>query len=98
MQIAQIIGNLVADAEVKKNRDGNEFIAFRVAVNEFRGEEKKTQYYDVFYQQSPVLKYLKKGQKVFVGGRLSLSAVNKDGNVYVNATISAKDIDVDKDS
>lgn len=94
MQNAQIIGNIVADAENKTARDGSEYIVFRVAVNENRGEEKKTQYFDVYYQKTGVLKYLKKGQKVFIGGHLSLSATNKDGNVYVNATISAKDVEL----
>lgn len=94
MQNAQIIGNIVADAENKTSRDGSEYIVFRVAVNENRGEEKKTQYFDVYYQKTGVQKYLKKGQKVFVGGRLSLSSANRDGTVYVNATISAKDVEL----
>lgn len=94
MQNAQIIGNIVADAESKKSRDGSEYVVFRVAVNENRGDEKKTQYFDVYYQKTGVQKYLKKGQKVFVGGHLGLSAVNRDGNVYINATISAKDVEL----
>ena len=94
MQNAQIIGNIVADAESKTSRDGSEYVVFRVAVNENRGEEKKTQYFDVYYQKTGVLKYLKKGQKVYVGGRLGLSTSQRDGNTYINATISAKDIEL----
>lgn len=93
MQNAQIIGNIVADAE-KKGKDGSEYIYFRVAVNDNRGEEKSTQYYDVYYQLTKVLKYLKKGQKVYVGGRLKLSLGDKDGTKFINASISAKDIEL----
>ena len=56
MQNAQIIGNIVADAESKKSKDGSEYIYFRVAVNDNRGEEKSTQYFDVYYPMTGVLK------------------------------------------
>ncbi len=94
MQNAQIIGNIVADAETRRGQDGNEFITFRVAVNENRKDEKKTQYYDVYYQKTGVIQHLKKGAKVFVGGHLSLSAVSKGTNVYINAYISARDVEM----
>lgn len=95
MQNAQIIGNIVADAESKKNsKDGSEYVYFRVAVNENRGEEKSTQYFDVYYQKTGVVKYLKKGQKVFVGGKLKLGITTKDGNTFLNASISAKDLEL----
>ena len=94
MQNAEIIGNIVADGETRTRKDGGEYIAFRVAVNENRGEEKKTQFYDVFCQSSGVIKYLKKGQKVFVSGHLGLSSSIKDGIAYVNASISAKEVEI----
>lgn len=94
MQNAAIIGNLVADGETKKKKDGSEYIAFRVAVNENRGEEKKTQYFDVFCPVSGVIKHLKKGQKVYTYGHLTLSSSSRDGKTYVNASISAKDIEI----
>ena len=34
-----LMGNLVADAEVRTSQSGNEFVAFRVAVNENMGDE-----------------------------------------------------------
>ena len=94
MQNAQIIGNIVADAESKKSKDGSEYIYFRVAVNDNRGEEKSTQYFDIYYPMTGVLKYLKKGQKVFVGGRLKLSLGDKNGTKFLNASISAKDVEL----
>lgn len=92
LQKIEIIGNLVGDAEVKKGRDEKEFVTFRVAVNEGSGEDKKTTYYDVNYIKSGLLQYLTKGQAVYISGRLSVSAVCKDGKAYLNAYVGAKDI------
>lgn len=94
LQKIDLIGNIVADAELKTGKDGREFISFRVAVNEGNGEEKKTTYYDVTYVKSGVLQYLKKGQSVFVSGRLSLAVALKDDKAFLNAYVSAKDIDL----
>jgi len=92
LQKVEIIGNLVSDAEVKNGKDGKEFVSFRVAVSEGNGEDRKTTYYDVNYVKSGLLQYLKKGQTVYVSGRLSISAVPKDGKAYLNAYVGAKDI------
>ena len=92
LQKVEIIGNLVSDAEVKSGKDGKEFVSFRVAVSEGSGEDKKTTYYDVNYVKSGLLQYLRKGQQVYVSGRLSISAVQKDDRAFLNAYIGAKDI------
>ena len=42
LQKIDLIGNLVADAEIKTGKDGSEFIGFRVAVSENFAEEKRT--------------------------------------------------------
>jgi len=89
-----LIGNLVADAEVRTGKDGNEFISFRVAVNEPHGEEKRTTFFDVTHRKSDVIKYLKTGLKVFVTGRLSINSVAKDGKVYQNNYVYASDVDL----
>lgn len=92
LQKIEIIGNLVQDAELKSGKEGKEFISFRVAVSEQSGEDRKTTYYDVICGRSGVLNYLKKGQPVYVSGRLSVSAISKDGKAFLNASISAKDL------
>ena len=93
-QRIDLIGNLVADAEVRTGKDGTEFISFRVAVNEPHGEEKRTTFYDVTYRKSDVIKYLMTGVKVFVTGRPSFNAVAKDGKVYQNNNVYASDVDL----
>ena len=91
-QRIDLIGNLVADAEVRTGKDGNEFISFRVAANEYHGEEKRATFYEVNCHKSGVIEYLKKGQQVYVSGRLSISSVCKDGKAYTNAYVSAANV------
>ena len=96
MQNATIIGNLAADAEVKKSKDsGYEFIVFRVAVNEKVGEETRTTYYDVSYNSVKLAPYLRKGKQVCVTGRLQLGVYIRpsDGESFLNARLNAKDVE-----
>lgn len=92
LQKIDLIGNLVADAEIRSGKDGNEYISFRVAASENSGDEKRTTFYEVSCHKSGVIEYLKKGQQVFVSGRLSLSTNCKDGKSYYNAYVSARDV------
>ena len=92
LQNIEIIGNLVADAELKTGKDGREYVAFRVAVSDNGGEEKRTTYYDVTFMKSGLQAYLKKGKYVYVSGRFSVSAVCKEDKAYLNAYVSARDI------
>ena len=94
LQRIDLIGNLVADAEIRTGKDGNEFISFRVAVNDYHGEEKRATFYDVSYRKSDVIKHLKSGVKIFVSGRLSISSVTKDGKTYQNNYVYASDMEV----
>jgi single-stranded DNA-binding protein len=81
-QRINLIGNLVADAEVRTGKDGKEFISFRVAVNEYHGEEKRATYYDVSCRMTEATKNLKCGNLVFASGLFSVSTVNKD-RIYI---------------
>jgi single-stranded DNA-binding protein len=73
MQVITIVGNIVDDAELRKSKDGNsQFISFRVAVTENRGDDRKTTYYDVTHPSTGVLHFLKKGKAVSVVGPLSI--------------------------
>lgn len=92
LQKIDLIGNVVADAEVVTSKDGREQVTFRVAANEKVGEESKATYYDVRMNKSGILPYLKKGTAIYVSGRLSLSAVAKEGKAYLNATVFAREV------
>lgn len=94
LQKIEIIGSIVSDAELKEGRDGSKFIVFRVGVYENFGEERRSTFYDVTYPNSKILAYLKKNRIVYVSGRLSLRVNTRDGEAYLNARISAKDIEL----
>lgn len=97
----QVIGNLGADARVI-NTNGNEFVSFRVAHTEsFTADgikESRTIWVDVAMNGNGgnLLKYLKKGAKVFVDGypsfRIYDSAVNRCKMVGIQ--ISARSVEL----
>ena len=92
LQRIDLIGNLVADAEIKTTKDGNDFITIRLAVSENLGEEKRTTYYEVSCHKSGVIEYLKKGTQVFATGRLLVSNREKDGKTYTNLYVTASQV------
>lgn len=94
LQRIEIIGNLVQDAEVKAGKDGKEFVTFRVAVSEGSGDDRKVTYYDTTYVKNGLLTYLKKGQSIYVSGRLSISAVCKDDKAYINAYVNGREVEL----
>ena len=94
MQKLFIIGNLCADPQLRSTRDGTPVCSFTVAVNEGNGDEKRTTYYDVGSSKTGILNYVKKGRTIYVSGRLSLSAVCRDNKAYLNAYVTASEIDL----
>ena len=93
-----ILGNLTSDAEVKSTVRADkpaEFVTFRVAENEKRGDESIPTYYDVTMGKTDVLEYLKKGQKVQVIGNFRFSlGEGKDGRSYPNLQVSALSVEL----
>ena len=94
LQKIEIIGTVVADAELKQSKSGNQYVSFTVVVNEGYGDEKRSTYYDVGISKTNLLNYIKKGRSIYVSGRLSLSAVCKDNKAYLNAYVTASEIDL----
>ena len=95
-QFINVVSRIVDDAELKQSKDGNsQFISFRVAVNEKKGDDTRTTYYDVTHPSTGVYHFLKKGRNVCVLGPLSIwQSSGQDGKTYLNAHISAKVIDL----
>lgn len=87
-----VVGNLVADAVLKTSNGEKEFISFTIAASEGSGEEKKTMYVDVTYTKNGIIDHLKKGAKVYVYGKFSVSGYCKDDKAYFNLRLSARDI------
>lgn len=93
-----IIGNLTGDPTTRAIPNTNkEVCTFRVAVNEKRGENETTTYFDCSAWDklgAVCQKFLSKGSKVFVEGRANTKPyVGKDGKAYGNVIISVSNIE-----
>ncbi len=96
-----ILGNTGRDVELRYTPQGLPVANFSVASNTSRntpkGQEKKTDWYNVtaFGKQAETLaKYLQKGSQILVRGKLSLSAwETKSGEPRVNADVAVQDVE-----
>lgn len=65
------IGRLGADAEIRTSKANRQYVAFRVATDEFRNGEKTTSWLNVTYvneKASRMAPFLKKGSQVMIIG------------------------------
>ena len=96
-----ILGNTGRDVELRYTPQGLPVANFSVASNTSRntpkGQEKKTDWYNVtaFGKQAETLaKYLQKGSQILVRGKLSLSAwETRSGEPRVNADVALQDFE-----
>lgn len=91
MILVNAIGHLGADAEVKTINE-RQYISFRIASTEKRNGQDETTWLSVLSSVNEnVLPYLKKGQQVFVSGRMSAKIFQSqqsfgiDINIYANS-------------
>ena len=90
MFIAQILGNIGRDAEVK-TINGKEYISFSVASTEKENGEDVTRWTSVLasFNNRNIVEYLKKGQQVFVSGRYSDKMYTHQSGVGIDRQIFA---------
>lgn len=84
MNQVTLIGNLTDNLELKEAKEGGKvYTQFTLAVSNFRGKEKHTDFLDVvaFGQKAEILtEHMQKGRKLFVTGRLqNNSFINQEG-------------------
>lgn len=98
-----LIGNIGRDPEVRYSQGSNTAVAeFSLAVTEKRKDREgrwgdQTEWFKVISfgrtAENYVAKYLKKGQRVYVEGRLEIERwVNRDGKDQVTLKVVANDI------
>ena len=96
MQNIFIIGRLTEDAVAKSTtRQGvkSEFVSFKVACNEEKGDERSATFYDAIMNKTGIFEYLKKGQMVAIMGRFRFTQTKDDkGNLWPHLNISVTDI------
>lgn len=90
MFIAQILGNIGRDAEIK-NINGKDYISFSVASTEKESGEDVTRWISVLgsINNRNIVEYLKKGQQVFVSGRYSDKMYTHQNGVGIDRQIFA---------
>ncbi len=93
-----IIGKLGAQA-VKRSWNKKEFLTFSIAHNEKRkdpnGEKQETTtWYDcVFYGNTKLISYLKKGQLVYIEGFPDIKTYQKkDGSIGINHGVKVMNV------
>ena len=93
----QIIGRLGADAEMRTSKNGNAFVAFRVATDEYRNGNNETVWMNVSDNTDKTKKmsqYLTKGKMVCVYGTESVSIYHdKNGAPQVSRDIWSDRVD-----
>lgn len=89
-----LIGNLTKDTEFNKAQNGIEVCKFSIAVNRRIGEE--TDFFNVvaFNKLAELCdKYLAKGKKVAVFGRIQTGSYEKDGQKRYTTDIIAEEVE-----
>lgn len=87
-----LIGNLGADPETRYSQNGNAVTQFKVATSEKYKGEQKTEWHSVVCFGNTaefVGKYLQKGAKVYVEGKIQTDKFEKDGQTKYYTKIIA---------
>ena len=97
MNRVEIIGRLTRDPEIRVTQDGQTTIGrFGIAVDR-RGKEQKADFFNVtaFNKTAQFAeKYLKKGTKIALSGRLQQDEyTNKDGQKVTSVSVVAEEVE-----
>jgi single-strand DNA-binding protein len=96
MNIVALIGNLTKDVELRYTTDQKPIARFSVAVNDGYGEKQRTSYIPIVVfgkQAENADRYLSKGSKVAVNGRIQTGSYEKEGRTIYTTDIIASNIE-----
>ncbi len=93
-----ICGRLVRDPDIRTTQAGNPMARMTMAVDRYtkKGEEKKADFPSLVafgYTAEFVEKYLSKGTKILVEGRLQTGSYEKDGQTHYTTDIVCERIE-----
>lgn len=92
MQRIEFIGNLTAEPELKTTKNDHHVCVFTVAVN----DADSVDYYRVSVWNKlgeNCNKYLSKGKKVYVSGKLKARIYDVNGKSYLTLDVTAMDVE-----
>jgi single-strand DNA-binding protein len=95
-----LFGNLGSDPEVRTTSDGLKILSFRLATNEVyfdkeRNKQEKTEWHNIVLfgtRAEPLARYLTKGARVLVEGRIQTSSYEKEGVKRFRTEVVASDV------
>jgi single-strand DNA-binding protein len=95
-----LFGNLGNDPELRTTSEGLKILTFRLATNEVffdkdRNKQERTEWHTVVMfgnRAEPLARYLTKGARVLVEGRLQTSSYEKDGVKRNKTEVIASDV------
>lgn len=97
MNLAVLCGNLASDPSIKATQNGKEMCTFRLAVNTSWGENKKTSFLHIITFGKTATncdRFLAKGRKVLVRGRIETGSYEKsDGTKVYTTDIIADEVE-----
>lgn len=98
MNKVQLIGNLTRDPETRYSTGENQtaICRFSIAINTGYGEKQRTDYPQivVFGKQAESCdRYLKKGNKVAISGRIQTGSYEKDGQKIYTTEVVAEQVE-----
>lgn len=92
-----LVGNLVADPELRQTQDGTPVTSFRIAVNRPKGRsgQQQTDFFGVSVWRNRAevaAKYLQKGRPVLIAGRVQIREyTDREGNKRTAVDVVADD-------
>lgn len=93
----EFIGRLGADSEVKIGKNGNQFLSFRVATDEYRNGKNEASWLNVVCTSERAIKlhqWLTKGKAVSVHGVENVGTyLDRNGQVQVSRDVMADRVD-----
>lgn len=96
MNAVNLIGRITKDPELRTSSGGKNYCAFTIAVNEFSGGEKFTQFVPCFAWEKVaenMAKFVKKGGQLAVEGQINVRQENNDGKMSSIITIRASRVE-----
>ena len=91
-----LVGNLTKDVELRYTTDQKPIARFSIAVNDGYGENQRTSYINIVVfgkQAENADRFLSKGSKVGVTGRIQTGSYEKDGRTVYTTDIIANNVE-----
>lgn len=86
------VGTIVAEPDLRYTKNGKAVCNFRMAVSSYKGDDDFFNFTAWNKLAENVAKYLEKGQRAAVEGRLNISKSEKGNKTYYNTTIIARNV------